>query len=70
MIIVNETPLQIDEIATSSAHPVTKETITKYKQLIDDLCKELRRLTQAYGEKRSNYHTEGMESVRSCVTGS
>jgi hypothetical protein len=55
-------------------HPVKKEAITKYKQLIDDplmrnvwlktTCKELGRLTQRYGEKRSQYYTERTKIMR------
>ena len=49
-------------------HPVTKETITKYKKLIDDplmqvvwsksMCKELGRLCQVFGD------TEGTNTMR------
>ena len=48
--------------ANGVVHPVTKETITKYKQLIDDpllretwqeaMCKELGRLAQGYGDTK------------------
>ena len=51
---VNEIPLRPEDVANGVVHPVTKETITKYKKLIDDslmrdvwskaMCKELGRL--------------------------
>ena len=50
-ITINDIPLDPEEIANGVVHPVTKETITKYKQLIDApvmreawmkvMCKEL-----------------------------
>ena len=71
---VKDTPLKIEEIANNVVHPVTKKTITKYKQLIDDpimrkvwvmaICKELGRLSEGYDEKGSNYHTEGTNTMR------
>ena len=30
------TPTALEEVANDVAHPVTKETITKYKKLIED----------------------------------
>ena len=55
-VTVNDTPLEPEEIANGVVRPVTKETITKYKQLIDvpimreawmkAACKELGRLLQ------------------------
>ena len=62
-IEINDTPFDPEEMANDVVHPVTKETITKYKQLIADpvtrdvwskaMCKELARLTQGYGETGS-----------------
>jgi hypothetical protein len=61
-------------VANGVVHPVTKETITKYKQLIANpitrevwekaMCKELGRLTQEYGEIGSTYHTEDTNTMR------
>ena len=52
---VYDTLFSPDEVVNGVVHPVTKETITKYKQLIADpitrkvwekaMCKELGRLT-------------------------
>jgi hypothetical protein len=71
---VYDTPFSPEEVANGVVHPVTKETITKYKQLIADpitrevwekaMCKELGRLTQGYGEIGSTYHTEGTNTMR------
>ena len=57
-----------EHFANGVVHPVTKETITKYKKLIDDpllrdtwqeaMCKELGRLAQGYGD------VEGTNTVR------
>ena len=65
---INATPLGMEEVANGVVHPVTKETITKYKQLIEDpllrdtwskaMCKELGRLCQGFGE------TEGTDTMR------
>ena len=54
IVKVNDTTLGPEEVANGVVHPVTKETITKYKKLIDDplmrlvrsksMCKELGRL--------------------------
>jgi hypothetical protein len=70
----NAHPLQPEEVANGVVHPVTKETITKYKKLIDDplmrdvwskaMCKELGRLTQGFGEIGSTDHTEGTNTMR------
>jgi hypothetical protein len=35
-IQINKTPLKSEEIVNGVVHPVVKETITKYNQLIDD----------------------------------
>jgi hypothetical protein len=71
---IYDTPFSPEEVANGVVHPVTKETITKYKQLIADpitrtvwekaMCKELGRLTQGYGEIGSTYHTEGTNTMR------
>ena len=71
---VYDTPFSPEEVESGVMHPVTKETITKYKQLIADpitrkvwekaMCKELGRLTQGYGETGSTYHTEGTNTMR------
>ena len=55
-----ETNVDPEHFANGVVHPVTKETITKYKKLIDDpllrdtwleaMCKELGRLAQGYGD--------------------
>ena len=37
IVKVNDTTLGQEEVANGVVHPVTKETITKYKKLIDDL---------------------------------
>ena len=57
----NANPIGLEEVANGVVHPVTKETITKYKKLINEpllrddwmkgMCKELGRLAQGYGEK-------------------
>ena len=69
-----DTPLEPEEITNRMVHTVTKEIITKYKQLIDDLvmgevwskaiCKELGISSQGYGEKGLDYHTEGINTMR------
>ena len=56
----NATPSGLEEVANSVVHQVTKETITKYKKLINDpllrddwmkgMCKELGKVAQGYGE--------------------
>ena len=58
IVKVNDIPLGPEEVANGVVHPVTKETITKYKKLIDDplirdvwskaMCKELGRLCQGF----------------------
>ena len=65
---INATPLALEEVANGVIHPVTKKTITKYKQLIEDplmqdiwskaMCKELGRLCQGLEE------TEGTDTMR------
>ena len=52
--------LDPEHVVNGVVHPVTKETITKYKKLINDpilrdtwlegMCKELGRLAQGYGD--------------------
>jgi hypothetical protein len=69
-IEVNDTPLDPQEVANGVVHPVTKETITKYKTIINDpllwdvwsnaMCKELGRLIQGFGE------TKGTNTMR-CI---
>lgn len=61
-------PLALEKVANGAAHPVTKETITKCKRLIDDpllqetrskaMCKEIGRLCQDFRE------TEGTNTMR------
>ena len=51
----------LDQVCNGVVHPVTKETITKYKKLANDplmkgvwtkaMCKEFGRLAQGYGDK-------------------
>ena len=65
---INDTTLGPEEVANGVVHPVTKETITKYKKIIDDLpmrvvwskamCKELGRLCQGFED------TEGTNTMR------
>ena len=65
---INATPATLEKVANGVVHPVTKETITKYKKLIEDpllretwakaMCKELGRLCQGFGE------TEGTDTMR------
>ena len=60
-------------------HSVTKETITKYKQLIAGpimrevqekaMCKELGRITQGYEVIDSTYHIEGTHTMKSLDLG-
>ena len=67
IVKVNDTTLGPEEVANVVVHPVTKETITKYKKLIDDplmrlvwskaMCKELGRLCQGFGD------TEGTNTM-------
>ena len=63
----NDTTIGPEEVANGVINPVTKETITKYKKLIDDplmrlvwskaMCKELVRLCQGFGD------TEGTNNM-------
>ena len=58
LIEIYNAPFDPEEMVNRVVHPVTKETITKYKQLIADpitqevwektMCKELGRLAQGY----------------------
>ena len=60
IVKVNGTTLGPEEVANGVVYPVTKETITKYKKLIDDplmrlvlskeMCKKLGRLCQGFGD--------------------
>ena len=61
-------------MANGVLHPLTKKTITKYKQLIvDPITQEVREttmykeawcLTQGYGEIGSTCYTEGTDTMR------
>ena len=63
----------LKEVANGVVHPVTKETITKYKKLINDpllrddwmkgMCKELGRLAQEYREKGADDYVKGTNTV-------
>ena len=65
----NATPSGLEEVANGVVHPVTKETITKYKKLINDpllwddwmkgICKTLGRLTQGCGKKGADDYVKG-----------
>ena len=65
---INASPHALEEAANGVVHLVTKETITKYKQLIADpllretwskaMCKELGRLCQGFDK------TEGTDTIR------
>ena len=65
---INASPLALEEVANGVVHPVTKETITKYKQLIEDpllrdtwakaMCKELGKLRQDFED------TEGTDTIK------
>ena len=60
---ISATPTTLEEVANGVVHQVTKETITKYKKLIEDpllketrskaMCKELGRLCQGFGETKA-----------------
>ena len=68
IVKVNDTTLGTEKVANGVVHPVTKETITKYKKLIDDhlmkvvwskeMCKELGRPFQIFED------TEGTNTMR------
>ena len=36
--VISATPTELEEVANGVVHPVTKETIIKYKKLIEDPC--------------------------------
>ena len=65
----NADPIRLEAVANGVVYPVTKETITKYKNLINDpllqdnwikgMCKELGRLAQGYGEKGTDDYVKG-----------
>ena len=75
----NSNPIEMKEIATSVVYPITRDIITKYKQLISDplvqddwtkgMCKELVRLYQGYEEKRTGNYVKGMNRVLSMDLG-
>ena len=60
----NVDPVKTEQIVNNVVHPVTNETITKYKKVITDpllrddwilgMCKELGRLAQGYGKEGSD----------------
>ena len=68
IVKVNDTTIGPEDVANGVVHPVTKETITNYKKLIDDplmrlvwsktMYKELGRLCQGFGD------TEGTNTMR------
>ena len=68
IVKINDITLGPEEVANGVVHPVTKETITKYKKIIDDplmrvvwskaMCKELGRLCQGFED------TEGTNTMR------
>ena len=68
IVKVNDTTLGTEEVANGVVHPVTKETINKYKKLIDNpllqvvwskaMYKELGRLCQGFED------TEGTNTLR------
>ena len=59
---INAIPTALEEVANGVVHPVTKETITKYKTLIEDplmqetrskaMCKELGRLCKGLARQK------------------
>ena len=61
----------IEQVANGVVHPITKETITKYKKLINDpitrevwikaMAKELGRLAQGYGDTKGTNTVEFMD---------
>ena len=69
----NADPIGHEEVANGILHPVTKETITKYKNFMNDpllqggwmkgMCKELRRLAQGYCEKGTDDYVKGTNTV-------
>ena len=69
----NADPSGLKEVASGVVHPITKETITKYKKLINDpllqddwmkgMCKELGRLAQGCGEKGTDEYVKGTNTV-------
>ena len=71
---INDTPVNPEKMANGVVHQVTKETITKHRQLHFDpitrliwpraTCKKLGCLTQEYGESGSTYHTKGTNTMR------
>ena len=72
-MVKNAIPDGLEEVANDVVYPVTKETITKYKILINDpllqndwmkgICKELGRLAQGYGEKGADEYVKGTNTV-------
>ena len=62
---ISATSTALEEVANGVVHPVTEETITKYKKLIEDpllretwskaMCKELGRLCQGFGDTQTGH---------------
>ena len=74
----NVDPLDLEQVANVVVHPVIKETITKYKYLIEDpitrgvqieaMTKELGRLAQGYKKtKGTNTYSGIYELKRNCA---
>ena len=74
MIAGNKVSFAPQEIANNIVQPVTKESIMKYKHLIDEPLmrnmrsdtrrKELETVIQGYGKKRLQYHIKGIGTMR------
>ena len=72
-MVNNATPSGLEEVANGVVHQVTKETITKYKKLINDpllrndwmkgMCKVLGRLAQGYGKEGADDYVKGTNTV-------
>ena len=68
----NDAPFSLQHMANGVVHPVTKETITKYKKLIEDpllrdewskaMCRELGRLTQGFEDTKETNTMRFMNS--------
>ena len=73
-MVNNDTPSGLEEVDNGVVHPVTKETITKYKTLINDpllrddwmkgMCKELGRLEQGYRKEGADDYVKGRDDSR------
>ena len=69
----NATPSRLEEVANGVVHPVTNETITKYKKLVNNpllrydwmkgMCKELGRLAQGCGKEVADDYVKGTNTV-------